>query len=116
MPSVTDGGGPDGPALHPDAQAILDRGLPRWARSVLYVLGAAVAAFLAWASLARIDRVVVAHGRTVTTERPLVVQPFERGVVRWHGGEVPVVGRRKFIDDVGDSRMRPDGHASRSAQ
>jgi HlyD family secretion protein len=51
-------------------------------RSVLYPLTLVVAASLTWASLAEVDRIVTAPGRMVTTERPMVVQPFERGVIR----------------------------------
>ena len=72
----------DAPALQADAQALLDRKLPFAVRSSLYLVGAVLGISLAWAILAQVDRVVVAHGRTVTTERPMVVQPFERGVVR----------------------------------
>ena len=68
--------------LHPAAQALLDRRLPVPVRSVLYPLTLLVAASLTWASLAEVDRIVTAPGRMVTTERPMVVQPFERGVIR----------------------------------
>jgi HlyD family secretion protein len=70
------------PALHPTAQALLDRRLPLPVRSILYPLSVIIAATITWASLAEVDRVVTAPGRMVTTERPMVVQPFERGVVR----------------------------------
>ncbi|MDO9708000.1 HlyD family type I secretion periplasmic adaptor subunit [Paracraurococcus lichenis] len=69
-------------SLHPAAQAVLDRRLPLPLRSVFYPLGALIAGALAWSSSAQLDRVVTAPGRVVTVERPMVVQPFERGVVR----------------------------------
>ncbi len=72
----------DAPTLQADAQALLDRKLPFAVRSSLYLVGAVLGPSLTWSILAQVDRVVVAHGRTVTTERPMVVQPFERGVVR----------------------------------
>lgn len=68
--------------LHPEAQAIIER-TPHWSvRGVLYPLLAAVLVAAAWASLAEVDRVVVAPGRLITTEPIVVVQPFEIGVVR----------------------------------
>jgi HlyD family secretion protein len=67
---------------HETARRLLDRRLPPLARSVFYPAAALIAAGLAWSSLAVLDRVVVANGRIVTTERPMVLQPFERGVVR----------------------------------
>lgn len=70
------------PSLHGSAQALLDRKLPRPLRSILYPLGAMLVTALAWASLTEVDRIVVVNGRMVTAERPMVVQPFERGVVR----------------------------------
>ncbi len=68
--------------LHPEAQTILEQ-TPHWSvRGVLYPLIAAVLVAAAWASLAQVDRVVVAPGRLITTEPIVVVQPFEIGVIR----------------------------------
>jgi hemolysin D len=69
-------------AMHATARALLDRPVPPLARSVFYPAAAMLAALLAWASLTEVDRVVVAPGRIVTADRPMVLQPFERGVVR----------------------------------
>ncbi len=69
-------------ALHPAARAVLDRKLPVAVRSSVYLVGAVIGCSVLWASLAKVDRIVTARGRTATTERPMVVQPFERGVVR----------------------------------
>src|SRR5690242_16233182 len=69
-------------ALQADAQAILDRRLPLAVRSIFYLVALLVAVGVTWAALAEVDRVAVAQGKIITTERPIVVQPFERGIIR----------------------------------
>lgn len=64
------------------AAAIEERPLPRAARSILYVVVGLIAAAVLWASLARIDRIVVASGRLVTSKPMIVIQPLETGVIR----------------------------------
>ena len=66
----------------PDADEIERRPLPRTARATLYVLLAMVLLFVIWASLFQVDRVVVAHGRLVTTQPNIVVQPIETAVIQ----------------------------------
>src|SRR5215472_8713666 len=50
--------------------------------AVLYVLVALIACAIGWASVAKIDRIVVAQGKLVTTAATIVVQPLETSVVR----------------------------------
>lgn len=66
----------------PDADEIERRPLPRTARATLYVLFAMVLLFVVWASVFQVDRVVVAHGRLVTTQPNIVVQPIETAVIQ----------------------------------
>ena len=66
----------------PDADEIERRPLPRAARATLYVLFALVLCFILWASLFKVDRVVVAHGRVVTPLPNIVVQPLETAVIQ----------------------------------
>jgi hemolysin D len=72
----------DDHALHDDAQALLDRRLHWSVRSVLYAVVVMILGSVAWATIAQVDRVVVAQGRLITTEPIVVVQPFEIGVIR----------------------------------
>ena len=66
----------------PDADEIERRPLPRTARATLYVLVMMVVVFVLWASFFQVDRVVVAHGRLVTTVPNIVVQPIETSVIQ----------------------------------
>ena len=66
----------------PDADEIERRPLPRSARVTLYVLLAMVILFVLWASIFQVDRVVVAHGRLVTTQPNIVVQPIETSIIQ----------------------------------
>jgi HlyD family secretion protein len=72
----------DDHVLHRDAQALLDRQLHWSVRSVLYAVVVMILGSVAWATVAQVDRVVVAQGRLITTEPIIVVQPFEMGVIR----------------------------------
>ncbi|MCU0868225.1 MAG: HlyD family type I secretion periplasmic adaptor subunit [Burkholderiales bacterium] len=66
----------------PDADEIERRPLPWLARVTLYALAAMLVAFVGWAALAEIDRVVVARGRLVTPLPNIVVQPLETSIIR----------------------------------
>jgi HlyD family secretion protein len=65
-----------------DARQIDEQLPPASERAVLYVLTALIVCGIAWASIAKVDRVVVAHGKIVTTAATIVVQPLETSVVR----------------------------------
>lgn len=66
----------------PDADEIERRPLPRLARLTLHLLVLMLLAFLAWAALFEVDRVVSARGRLVTPVPNLVVQPLETSLIR----------------------------------
>ena len=65
-----------------DARQIDERRPPASERAVLYVLVALIGCAIAWASVAKVDRIVVAQGKLVTTAATIVVQPLETSVVR----------------------------------
>ncbi len=61
----------------------IDERRPPWiARATLYVLVALVVSAVVWAALAKVDRIVVAPGKLVTTTPTIVLQPLETSVVR----------------------------------
>lgn len=51
----------------------------RW---VLYLILACLLCGILWACLADVDKIVTAKGRLVTTENSLVVQPFEKSIIK----------------------------------
>jgi HlyD family secretion protein len=65
-----------------DARKIDERRPPWVTRVTLYVLVAVTIVAVAWAALAKVDRIVVAPGKLVTTASTIVVQPLETSVVR----------------------------------
>ena len=68
--------------LDPEAQALETRPLPLALRTFLVPLFAMLVALVGWAGMSQVDRIVVAHGRLITTQPTMVVQPFETGVIR----------------------------------
>lgn len=66
----------------PDALALEHRPLPRLARITGYLLTGMIVSFLVWASIAKVDRIVVAPGKLVSSEPLIVVQPLESAIVR----------------------------------
>jgi HlyD family secretion protein len=66
----------------PDADAIERSALPRYLRSTVHVLAAALAVFVLWASFSEVERVVVAHGRLVNPLPNIVVQPMETSIIQ----------------------------------
>lgn len=65
-----------------DALEIEHRPLPRSARLTLYFLLALIATAIGWSAVSYIDRIVVAHGKLVTTAPTIVVQPMETSLIR----------------------------------
>ena len=65
-----------------DARKIDERRPPWVARATLYVLVAVIVVAGIWAAIAKVDRIVVAPGKLVTTASTIVVQPLETSVVR----------------------------------
>ncbi len=66
----------------PDADEIERSPVPRFAQVTLHVLVLGVAAFLVWASLSKVDQVIIAQGRLVNPMPNVVVQPLETSVVQ----------------------------------
>ena len=66
----------------PDADAIERGPLPRFVRLTLHVLALALLTFIAWASLSRVEKVVIAHGRLVNPQQNIVVQPLETSIIQ----------------------------------
>jgi HlyD family secretion protein len=62
--------------FQPDAVEIEKRSVPGGARWTLYTVIALLAATVAWAYWAQVDRIVVARGSLVTTEPPIIIQPL----------------------------------------
>jgi HlyD family secretion protein len=81
-PPAPKGVDPAALAFQPDAAVIEERPLPRAARSVVYLVAALLFGAALWATLSRVDRVVVARGKLITIDPLIVVQPLETAVIR----------------------------------
>jgi HlyD family secretion protein len=77
-----------------DARKIDERRPPWVARATLYVLVAVIIIAGIWAAVAKVDRIVVAPGKLVTTASTIVVQPLETSVVRSLGARVGDIVRK----------------------
>jgi len=66
----------------PDADEIERSPLPPYLRITLHTLMAALVVFIVWASVSRIDTVVIARGRLINPQQNIVVQPMETAVVQ----------------------------------
>jgi hemolysin D len=77
-----------------DARKIDERRPPWVARATLYVLVAVIIVAGIWAAVAKVDRIVVAPGKLVTTASTIVVQPLETSVVRSLNAKVGDVVRK----------------------
>ena len=80
--------------FHSDARKIDERRPPWVARATLYVLVAVIIVAGIWAAVAKVDRIVVAPGKLVTTASTIVVQPLETSVVRSLNAKVGDVIRK----------------------
>ncbi|HLN25114.1 MAG TPA: HlyD family type I secretion periplasmic adaptor subunit [Patescibacteria group bacterium] len=65
-----------------DVDEIEQQRLPLPARGLLYLIIFIVITFLTWAGLAKLDNVVVARGKIVTTDPNIEVQPLEVSIIR----------------------------------
>jgi hemolysin D len=65
-----------------DAIEIEQQAPPRVARATLYCVLALIVAAVTWATLSRVDMIVTAQGKLITTRPNLVVQPLETSVIR----------------------------------
>lgn len=88
LPQIKHSGPPAKPPLRkfhgfqPDAVEAELTPVPPRARWTLYLLALFVAAAVLWASLATVDRVVVAPGKITSRQEKLVVQPLEPSVIK----------------------------------
>lgn len=73
---------PEAVGFQSDASAAEYTPVPLLARSTIWLIMLALLAVVAWATVARLDRVVVSNGRLVTAVPNLVVQPLETSIVR----------------------------------
>src|SRR4051794_1474151 len=65
-----------------DAMEVEERAPPRLARVTLYCVVALILAAVGWAAGSRVDMIVTAQGKLITTKPNLVVQPLETSVIR----------------------------------
>ncbi|RYE78353.1 MAG: HlyD family type I secretion periplasmic adaptor subunit, partial [Hyphomicrobiales bacterium] len=65
-----------------DAIALEERRPPFTARLTLYLVATAIGCGIYWASVSKVDEIVVAPGRLATSEPTLVMQPFETSIIR----------------------------------
>lgn len=65
-----------------DAVELEERPPPRVARVTLYALSALICSAILWACIAKVDEVVIASGKLITSEPTLVVQPLETSIIR----------------------------------
>ncbi len=68
--------------FQPDAVEVEERTPRRFARLTLYIVLALIASAVGWAALSRVDTIVTAQGKLITTTSHIVVQPLETSVVR----------------------------------
>ncbi len=65
-----------------DTAEIENQREPAILRSTLYVVTALIIATITWASLTKIDRVVAARGKLVSTQTPITLQPIETSILK----------------------------------
>ena len=80
----------------PDAIEIEERPLPFGAKAILHTVFALVVCSALWATIARMDLIVVANGRVSTTDAKIVVQPMTTAAIRSirvHRGQIVEKGQ-----------------------
>ena len=87
--------------FQPDARQIEELRPPWLERTTVHVLMLVVILALGWAAVAKVDRVVVASGKLLTTRATLVLQPLETSVVRSLEAKVGEQGEARALK-VGD--------------
>jgi len=73
---------PEFAEFQPDALEIEARPAPVAARLTLYAILAFVLAALAWACLAKLDRIVAAQGKITASGKNIVIQPMEASIIK----------------------------------
>ncbi|APW37324.1 secretion protein HlyD [Rhodoferax koreense] len=66
----------------PDADEIERSPVPRFAQVTLHVMVLGFVAFIVWASVSKVDQVIIAQGRLVNPLPNVVVQPLETSVIQ----------------------------------
>lgn len=66
----------------PDSVKIRERKVPLAARFSLFTILSLIAFSIAWACIGRVDKVVIAKGKVVTSDRPVVIQPIQTAIIR----------------------------------
>lgn len=66
----------------PDADAIERTPLPSYLRITLHVMAAALVAFLLWATLSKVEKIVMAPGNLVNPLPNIVLQPLDTAIVQ----------------------------------
>lgn len=66
----------------PDADEMERTPLPSYARLTIHILGLGLLAFVIWASLSKVEKIVIAHGRMVNPAPNVILQPLETGVIK----------------------------------
>jgi hemolysin D len=66
----------------PDALEIEERVVPGMSRWTLYTLLALITFTIIWSIVSRVDSIIVAEGKLITTAPTIVVQPLETSVIR----------------------------------
>lgn len=69
-------------AFQTDITSVENQQPDRLTRNVGYILLALFVLAVLWASLAQIDRVVIAQGKIITTTQNIVIQPLDRSIIR----------------------------------
>ncbi len=106
------------PAVHEfqsDALEIEQRKPPALARITLYGVVLVVGAAVWWASVSRIDEIVAAPGRLVTSEPIMVVQPLETSIIRAiHVGQGDVVRSGQVLAELDPTITAADAQQLRT--
>ncbi len=68
--------------FQPDAVEIERQSVPGGARWTLYTVVALISSAVAWACWAQVDQVVIAQGKLITTESPVIIQTASTAPVR----------------------------------
>ncbi|NDV25383.1 HlyD family type I secretion periplasmic adaptor subunit [Desulfovibrio sp. JC010] len=66
----------------PDSVKIRERRVPLAARFSLFTILGLIAFGITWACIGRVDKVVIAKGKVVTSDRPVVIQPIQTAIIR----------------------------------
>jgi hemolysin D len=83
--------------FQPDAIEIERRSVAGGFRMTLYVVVLLIVALVVWASWAKVDRIVTAHGKLTITSHPVVIQP---------GATMPIVEMYVKFGDVVEAGQR----------